>query len=67
MSQNAAQIRKQLINLERDERALQRLHVSFTGFLFILRFLFAFQKLNHDVKGKEYIVFIFLFIDLLLP
>ncbi|CAG9530667.1 unnamed protein product [Cercopithifilaria johnstoni] len=31
MSQNAAQIRKQLINLERDERALQRLHVNFTG------------------------------------
>uniref|UniRef100_A0A0R3RGC8 CCDC92 domain-containing protein n=1 Tax=Elaeophora elaphi TaxID=1147741 RepID=A0A0R3RGC8_9BILA len=31
MSQNAAQIRKQLMNLERDERALQRLHVNFTG------------------------------------
>ncbi|VDN82550.1 Uncharacterized protein BM_BM8699 [Brugia malayi] len=33
MSQNAAQIRKQLINLEREERALQRLHVHFTGLL----------------------------------
>ncbi|VDP13910.1 unnamed protein product [Onchocerca flexuosa] len=33
MSQNAAQIRKQLINLEREERALQRLCVHFTGLL----------------------------------
>ncbi|KAL3994403.1 hypothetical protein ACH3XW_21600 [Acanthocheilonema viteae] len=31
MSQSSAQIRKQLVNLERDERALQRLHVNFTG------------------------------------
>ncbi|KAM3719593.1 Guanine nucleotide-binding protein subunit beta [Dirofilaria immitis] len=33
MSQNAVHIRKQLINLEREERALQRLHVHFTGLL----------------------------------
>ncbi|VDK74440.1 unnamed protein product [Litomosoides sigmodontis] len=37
MSQNAAQIRKQLINLERDERALQRLHVNFTGLARVLQ------------------------------